>query len=209
LEEVKKLVPAALQDLQNDPEEEDEQAFLRKRIRKAVEGQQSIQQQLTALLDKIKEGTGGTTTTISNSKNVVTGNLKTRDGNIQIGDNNRQNNNSGGGTQNNYGDNYGTINIYQYQHPSPTNQATKPVTPAAVQDIRTLAGSGKIKPALESLLQLTSTADSDLHNQAILLASRWNRLKTDINMGVLAHNNAQIEQNRIVAALLGTLEDLH
>lgn len=219
LEKVEKLAAAALEELENDPEDTDVQALLRTSLRKKLDGQESLQRELTALLDKIKESTGGASTIISNSKNVIhDSNINTGGGNFHVGDNNTNYDNSRHTTT--HGNSYtikgnsgsvhigDVINITQVVKEA-TAMRTKAEASAEVQHIQELAMNGKIKPALESLLQLTKTTDSDLHNQSILLASRWNRLKTDINMGILSHSNAQIEQNRIVAALLATLEELN
>lgn len=58
-----------------------------------------------------------------------------------------------------------------------------------------------MEQAIERLIQLTTT-DEHLHNEAIALKARFNKLKREQNMGVISNSDAQIESNRITKSLL-------
>ncbi len=71
-----------------------------------------------------------------------------------------------------------------------------------------MISKNRIKQAIEKLLSTTQNMDSDSHNSAILLASRWNSLQSDKHAGLIDAQSAMVSQNQIKASLLYTLEEL-
>lgn len=67
--------------------------------------------------------------------------------------------------------------------------------------IRHLVSAGRIEQAIDRLVQLTAQ-DEHLHNEAIALKARSNKLKREQNMGIISTSDANIESNRITQALL-------
>ncbi len=199
MEKIQEIAGEEFEDLKAAPDDDDEQVVLRKRIEKKLKKSEDLQKQLAAILEKINTAGGDTTTNISDSKNVVHDSTISAGGNVQIGDNT---DNSGQVI------NQGVINITQVVE-SASKQQSKAEQSATVQDIQHLAQQHNLKPAIEKLLDVSSSMDSSTHNQAILLASRWNRLQQSKNSGVIGFQDSSIEENRIVAALLSTLQDLN
>ena len=82
-----------------------------------------------------------------------------------------------------------------------------PLTPPEINSIKMQVIQNKIKSALKTLLGHTAH-DGDLHNQVILLASRWNQLQREQKMNTITRGHAQVEFNRIRAALLDTVDEM-
>jgi len=225
LEKAKEIAPSAYADLQSNLDDADEQTFLRKHIEKQLNKNADLHKQLEGLLDQIKAAGGGTTNTASNSKNIVQGsNINTGGGDFRLGDDNRGQNNAQG-DQYNFGDNASNVNFGNINNSGQTHyhgdviinidrvtaeqyNLSKPERSEKIQAIQNMITRQKTKPALEELLKVTSDMDSSTHNQAILLASRWNRLQQSKNSGVISFQDANIEENRIVSAVLSTLNEL-
>lgn len=98
------------------------------------------------------------------------------------------------------------INVQQVITQTPN--LTTPEKQQLKEQLQQLISNNKIKEALVHLLRLTKNGESDMHNQAILLTNRWNRLKTEKRSGIISSENANIQQNRIMAALLSFMEDI-
>ncbi|MDV7401176.1 hypothetical protein RZS08_57700, partial [Arthrospira platensis SPKY1] len=47
-----------------------------------------------------------------------------------------------------------------------------------------------------------------MNNEILSLHARFNRLERDMRLGVIARSDAEIERNRIVAALLSIIDEL-
>lgn len=77
-----------------------------------------------------------------------------------------------------------------------------------VEEIRQLILKGKIEAGLEKLNQWAEQNDSDIYNVSILLLSRHNQLKRNVNMGVISPGDADRNHNRIILSILSTLNDI-
>ena len=117
---------------------------------------------------------------MSENKNQVNNSHIQAGGNVHIGD---------------------VINITQHVAQEPPQ-----AVPVAVKQIRDLIAKSRLREALEHVLTLTST-DSHLQSQAIELAQRWNRLRTDERRGLISFSEAGLENNRIVAGMLDLLRE--
>lgn len=91
---------------------------------------------------------------------------------------------------------------------SPAAEAPKGKSALDKNNIRNLIANDKIRDALQTLLDYTEHNDADNHNALTMLMARFNKLKRDEGMGILSTGDAQLERNRINAALLGILGDL-
>jgi hypothetical protein len=185
-------------------------------LKKTLKKDESLATEISSLLDKIKPGS----VNIENSHNVVQGSNVSAHGDINIGDKN-DNSTHFGGDQVNVGGDQITVqgnvhvgDIINIQQVVADPKGAKPATPSPVEvsdsvtGIRKYMAEGKMKQAIEALLVTTRNMDTDLHNNAILLASRWNSLQNDIQNGIIADDNANIRQNQIRVSLLYTLDSL-
>lgn len=77
-----------------------------------------------------------------------------------------------------------------------------------VAEIRQLIQSGKIEAGLIKLNQWAEQHDNDIYNTSILLLSRHNQLKRNVNMGILSQSDADRSYNRIVLSILSTLDEI-
>lgn len=91
---------------------------------------------------------------------------------------------------------------------SPAAEAPKRKSTLDKNNIRNLIANDKIRDALQTLLDYTEHNDADNHNALTMLMARFNKLKRDEGMGILSTGDAQLERNRINAALLNILGDL-
>ncbi len=76
------------------------------------------------------------------------------------------------------------------------------------KSIQDLIINGKLKKAAKDFMALAKDKDDDLHNTLILQMSRINALEREVNMGIIAQANANMNQNRIAHALLSLLDDV-
>lgn len=197
-------------ELSEDVENEDVVGHV---LKKTLKKDEDFAKELSSILDKISPSI---TNIVKDSKNVVQGNISAG-GDVVIGDR-TDNSQHIGGNQYNVQGNQGsvqiadTINIHHYHAPSPGQGQVTPVQKneinAGIEEIKGLISNNKIKQAIERLLATTQNMDSDSHNSAILLASRWNSLRNDIHMGVIDQQTGMITQNQIKASLLYTLDEL-
>ena len=87
LQKVKALIPDAYEELKAQLDDADQQGFLRIQLKKTLEKQEDLQQELIALLENIKRAKPSPTTgNISNSKNVIQGSTISVGGNFRLGD---------------------------------------------------------------------------------------------------------------------------
>lgn len=88
-----------------------------------------------------------------------------------------------------------------------TSNHGKQLATTELSTLKNQVAQNKIKPALKTLLSHTAH-DGDLQNQIILLTSRWNQLQREKNMNIISRGHAQVEFNRIRAALLDTIDEM-
>lgn len=85
------------------------------------------------------------------------------------------------------------------------NAAQSPFAP-----IRKKVQFGKIREAIAELLELTEEKHSSEYKTALILSGRWFNLQQKIDGGTITESNAEVEVNKISAAILNlisTLED--
>ncbi|HHM20948.1 MAG TPA: toll/interleukin-1 receptor domain-containing protein [Bacteroidetes bacterium] len=70
-------------------------------------------------------------------------------------------------------------------------------------DIINLIANDQIEPAMEALQKATN-----MGNTSIMLKARWNSLQKEINNGTINNENAKLERNKIVNALLNSARNL-
>ncbi len=73
-----------------------------------------------------------------------------------------------------------------------------------MQEIRQLITRGRIKPALDQLEQ--RLAGTDLQTEITLLQARYHALERERRLGTLSNADANLERNRVVAAILELLD---
>ncbi len=84
---------------------------------------------------------------------------------------------------------------------SPVNNNNSKSSPNK-DEIKSLIQKGKIEDVLDKMLQLDSNS-----NDLMLLSSRYSRLKSDNNRGILNSNSYSIELNKITNSLLSLLDE--
>jgi len=209
---VKTITEEAFDELAANPDGQEELIFVRGLLKRELEKDPQLQVQFQSWLAQTSQANAGKNNTVTGGKNVVQDSNISAGGNVQVGDtinNSGQVKNQGNvGTQFNFNNNQGVINITQVVDEA-RKQKTPVERPTTVQEIQSLAQQHNVKPAIEKLLEVTSSMDSTIHNQAIMLASRWNRLQNSNDNGVISFENFSIEENRIIASLLSTLSELN
>lgn len=212
---VRPLFIEEFEDLKQDPQDTDVHGSIRSKMKKAIENESSgvSKSELEGLVKTILEKeNSGASTNIQDSENVIAGSTISAGGDFSMG--NTTTNTNHYGTQTNVSGNSGTVHIGDVIHiheilekRSSTSQQGQSSS-SSVEKIEAMIANGRTKNAIEALLDLSKTKDSDLKNQAILLASRWNSLSAQINGGTIRESSANIERNRILMGVMGTLEEL-
>lgn len=200
---VKPLLAGELQELMDDPDDEDAKAAIRNKLKRVMTENETLKMELEDMLVQEKgDKAVDNSVHIEKSKNVVQGSTISVGGNFHLGD------------QTNIGKNYevrdtagnvyiaDTINIEQA-----VSTHGAPLDGKELNAVKMQVVQNKIKPALNTLLE-HSAHDQDLNNQVVLLASRWNQLQKEKNMNIISKNHADIEYNRIRAALLDTIDEM-
>jgi hypothetical protein len=78
-----------------------------------------------------------------------------------------------------------------------------------IADLQHLITTDALEKAVDALLQIgPQTGNTELHNQIILQAGKFNSLKSEIAQGVLTKKEEDIKRNRIRAALLYVVGEL-
>lgn len=196
LEKVKLISTDAYKEVMADIEDEDTHAMLRGQLRKVLEADSQMAKSLKVLLDYSKEVQPATTTQIIDSKNVVVGSKFENNKSVHIGDTTtieQQVN------QPVYIDTY-IINVNEVLTEAP-KVVSEVEANATIEKIHDFIRNNKIKPALELLLSLTKSRDSDLHRQFLLLTNRWNRLMNEKMKNTILKEDFNIELNRILETL--------
>ncbi len=72
-----------------------------------------------------------------------------------------------------------------------------------LKDIKIKVGRNQIREAIQELID--SNLDSSVRNEALLLLSRYNELKSESDKGIVSYENFKVERNRIVNSLLNLI----
>jgi len=83
----------------------------------------------------------------------------------------------------------------------------KPPESVVAREAKDLIRKGKTDEAFDKLLRFIKE-DADLHNDALLQASRWNELKKQERRGVISSADAGTERNKILYALLEIADEV-
>ncbi len=202
-EKLKPLLSNELQELKADPSDEDAQAAIRIKLKRALNENETLKKDLENMLEKVNAGgTEDNSVHIENSKNVIQGSNISIGGNAHIGD------------KTEIGKKYEVKevggNVYIAETINIEQASSTHGLPLKSPELNTLKSEvmkNNIKPAIKMLLA-HSSHDQDLNNQIILLASRWNQLQREKNMNIISKSQANIEYNRIRAALLDTIDEM-
>ncbi|HFA50773.1 MAG TPA: hypothetical protein ENJ95_17330 [Bacteroidetes bacterium] len=201
-EKVRPLFIEEFEELKNDPKDEDNQIAVKAKLKRVLKNNGDLEKELAELVGKVNSEKGGASVVIENSKNVISGSTISVGGNFHLGDKTE--------IDKKYeikeieGNVYiaETINIEQA-----TNTPGAPLAGPEMNAIKMQVVRNKIKPALKTLLE-HSAHDPDFNNQVILLASRWNQLQREKNRNTISKSHANIEYNRIRAALLDMIDGM-
>ena len=219
-EKVKPLFIEEVEELQADPTDEDNQIAVKAKLKRVLskESNTSLKTEIEALVKKIlpKDPTGNSTI-IRDSENVITGSTITAGGDFNMGNKTKtvnhygshenvemQHNISGNANRVHIGN---IIHVHEILGQKNNTSTTDYSTSDSAQQIKQLIAKGKLKEAIEAMLQFSKDRDSDIQHESILLASRWNNLNTNIRKGTVADAQANIEYNRIKMGIMGMLDD--
>lgn len=215
-QQVKSLLQAELSELRADPQDEETLEDARSDARRKLRRRFDENANLKAQVERSLKSTG---TTITNQKNTLNNSTIHAGGNVQIGDTDSSthigsqvNHNEDIGSQYNISGNNGSIhigdiiNIQQVVASAPAQPVSPSIRSANMEQIQNLLSQSRIKEAIEEMLRWSKGESTQLHNQVILLAGRWNRLQNQRMMGIISYQQGSIEENRIVADLLSVIE---
>lgn len=74
--------------------------------------------------------------------------------------------------------------------------------------LKTLLAKGELEKAIEQLLGYSENEDETLNSMALLLSARNTRINKQEHAGTASHQEANLERNRISAALTALIEEL-
>jgi len=94
-----------------------------------------------------------------------------------------------------------------FAHPKDAATTTSP-TASPKSALKARLANGKTAEVIAQLLVCTETNDKDAHNTVSLLSARLNRLKEQENRGIVGHDEAGIERNKINVALADSIDAL-
>lgn len=215
IDKVKPIIGDLFDDLKENPDDEEAQTELRSKLKRTLNKNENLRDELEKLLNQFETANPQVipSVSISNSKNVIQGSNINAGGNIQIGDQNTTTTNTNTTNidrQVNVDSDFsGTIimgdmvNITQIIKES-SSGSQKPVNQIK-EEIRKAIQSGRVKTGLELLLKLTKD-DMDYQNTAIQLSARWNELQKGIIRGTISQEQINVQQNRIIHAILETVD---
>lgn len=217
---VRPLFIEEFEELQADPTDTDVHGSIRSKIKRAIDKESSgvSKTELEGLVQTIlKKENQEASTHIQDSENVIVGSTISAGGDFNMGNTTTTTNHYGHqgdvGTQHNILGNSGSvhvgdvIHIHQIMESKASNSIGQHVT-TSVHDIQSMIAKGRIKNAIEALLALSKSKDTDTQHQAIVLASRWNSLSSKINMRTIRESSANIEQNKILMGVMSVLEEM-
>ncbi|MEO1260628.1 MAG: hypothetical protein AAFZ15_17660 [Bacteroidota bacterium] len=202
-EKVKPLLATELNELKADPDDEDSLTAVRITLKRALKQNELLKSELEGLLKTNRgDGIADNSVKIQNSNNVISDSNISVGANLHLGDKNKIAKNFD--LKDNQGQIYfaNTINIEK----AASAKADR-LKSAALSEVKMQVLKNRIKPALETLLE-HSAYDLEWQNQIILLASRWNQLESEKNMSIVTKGQANMETNRIRAALLNIIDEM-
>ena len=201
-ETVKPFLTSELQELKDDPEDEDAYAAIRNKLKRTLSQNEELKKKIEEFLKRETPNVVDKSVHIDKSKNVIQGSDISAQGDIHIGDKTEINKKYE--IRDIEGNVYlaDTINIERV-----SNAHKGPLADTQLSSVKMQVMQNKIKPAITTLLE-HSIHDQDLNNQIILLASRWNQLQREKNMNTITKGQANVEYNRIRAALLDTIDEI-
>ncbi len=174
-----------------------------KQLKKDSSLKTTLEELLKPMLEKKESNTG---IHIENSNINVGGNFQLGDSNVT---NNTTNNNT---TNNNIGQQFNvqgdlTINVEQVMS-TPSPQVVNKPRNAFKTEMRMLVAANNFKSAIEKLIKYTQENDGQLHNHAIMVSGQWNNLQRQINMQLIAQQDAGVSQARIQQSILYIIDEL-
>lgn len=77
-----------------------------------------------------------------------------------------------------------------------------------VEEIRQLIQEGKLEAGLKKLNSWSEENNEDVFGTSILLLSRFNQLRRNIDIGVISSDDADRTRNQITLAVLSTIKEI-
>ncbi len=74
--------------------------------------------------------------------------------------------------------------------------------------IKNLIGQGKVKAAFKMMNEQHDNLSKDVQNQIILLSGQFSKMESDSRMGILEHNQENVQRARIINSLLSLIDEL-
>ncbi len=202
--------------LKNAPDDADAKAEARLALRKALEGNATLQAELETLLLKAQKSETGSAVTIKDSKNVIHGSNIHVSGDFRLGDDNVTHHHEDKSKDTIGGDKIvqsgGSIQINNYFGREGSGNPGKPENNSPdginIQNLQRLIASGRPEAAIQSVLKLTESIDEVVHLEALQISSRWESLARKIRTGIIRNDDATVERSQIVASLLEFISTL-
>ncbi len=129
------------------------------------------------------------TSTSNTNKNIIKDSQLEAGGNIHVGDK--------------------VTNIYNQVNPLESSQPSSPSEKKnKTKEIEQLIEKGKIRTAIDQLLEYFEDRDEDLYQELLLLASRHNNFRKQELLGLNPAEESRLEKNQIIRALIEYLGEM-
>jgi len=192
------FVTKEVEKLIKDPGNGDRQAAVRTKLEDELEEQASLQQELTQLIETLKSKHGDAGISIVNSKNVIAGSITSR--NLHVGDIVKKSHKS----RDQVGrDKVLITNNYTNVEPLSSKIQNKIIIPDDLKaELQKLIQNGRPEQALDKLAIFSKEHSMALPHEVLALSDRWQDMAYKIRMGLISHENAVLNRNQIVNALI-------
>ena len=102
-----------------------------------------------------------------------------------------------------------TIVNNNYYADAVAKKNNKPASSGVKWELKQLLAKGKTTEVFNRLLDLTEQQNGEAHNTVLLLSAQLNRLNTKERQGIIGYVEANIERNRITAALMEAIDEVN
>jgi hypothetical protein len=183
-----------------------------------LKGNTQFQKELTERLAAFEQQRSRLKNVVSNADIDVKGSVHIGDKGSSSGDNYDEKNIIKGSTIKAGGDfrlgddvisgNQNVQIVHNYFNGGKGTENTPPQYPSLKSHLKTLLAKEKTAEVIEQLLDYTDNKDSDTHNTVLLLSARLTRINNQENKGIISNGEANIERNKINAALTSLIDEL-
>lgn len=215
---VKPIFIEEVKELASSPGDADAQADVRNKLKKAMEADAGLKEELEGLLGRVKKVTDEASISVVNSKNVIAGSSITVGGDFRVGDSKVTNNveiqdasgrdkivQSGNGNVQSSGS---TLTVNQFFGDHNLKPAIKKLdVPNELKEtLHNFIQKAMPEQALDHLAKYSKMNSGGIAPEILILSDRWQDLSYKIRMGIISHENSILNRNQIVNALVEIIQ---